>query len=62
VLRQWPLSGVLSDVTEPPLTPPEFDGNPGLMLLYAERLARHEKSAWVPQGEGREYVQWVISA
>jgi hypothetical protein len=59
ILRQWPLSGVLSDVTDPPLTPPEFGGHPGLMLLYAERLARHEKSAWKPQGEGLAYVKWV---
>src|SRR5581483_8553134 len=39
VLRQWPLSGVLSAVEEGPTTPPDF-GRPGLALLYAERLAR----------------------
>jgi hypothetical protein len=60
VLRRWPLSGVLSDVTEPPLTPPEFD-HPGLRLLYAERLARTEKPAWLPDGPGREYVELVLA-
>lgn len=58
VLRRWPLSGVLADVTEPPLTPPEFD-HPGLRLLYAERFVRAEKPAWLPGGPGREYVELV---
>jgi hypothetical protein len=61
VLRRWPLSGVLADVTEAPLTPPEF-GHPGLELLYAERLARTEKPAWLPEGPGREYVELVQQA
>jgi hypothetical protein len=60
VLRRWPLSGVLSDVTEEPLTPPEFDGHPGLLLLYAERLARHDRPAWRPRGRGAEYVELVF--
>jgi hypothetical protein len=59
VLRQWPLSGVLSDVEEGPLTPPDFGGHPGLLLLYAERLARNEKPAWVPAGRGLEYLEMV---
>jgi hypothetical protein len=59
VLRRWPLSGVLADVEEGPLTPLDFGGHPGLLLLYAERLAAHEKPAWVPAGPGAEYVELV---
>jgi hypothetical protein len=59
VLRQWPLSGVLADVEEAPMTPLDFGGHDGLMLLYAERLARHKKPAWVPAGRPLEYVEWV---
>jgi hypothetical protein len=59
VLRQWPLSGVISEVEEGPTTGLDFHGHPGLMLLYAERLARHEKPAWVPHGPGFEYVDLV---
>jgi hypothetical protein len=61
VLRQWPLSGVLSDVEEAPLTPPDFGGHPGLLLLYAERLARAGKPAWVPAGRGLEYLELVLA-
>jgi hypothetical protein len=61
VLRQWPLSGVLADVEEGPLTPPAFGEHPGLQLLYAERLARNEKPAWVPAGRGREYLEMVLA-
>src|ERR1700676_3856288 len=39
LLRQWPLSGVLADLTEPPETPIDFGGHPGLGFLYALRLA-----------------------
>jgi hypothetical protein len=59
VLRSWPLSGVLSDIEEAPLVPPEFDGHVGLWMLYAERLAHHEKSAWFLDGAGQEYVELV---
>jgi hypothetical protein len=59
VLRRWPLSGVLADVAEEPLTPPDFDGHAGLRLLYAERLARCEKPAWVPRGPAAEPVALV---
>src|SRR5262245_33240466 len=38
LLRQCPLTGILSDVEEGPLTPLEFSDHPGLLLLYAERL------------------------
>jgi hypothetical protein len=59
VLRQWPLSGVLSDVDDAPTTGLEFDDHPGLLLLYAERLARNEKPAWLPAKLGLEYVELV---
>jgi hypothetical protein len=61
VLRQWPLSGVLSDVEEGPAAPPDFGGHPGLLLLYAERLARNEKPAWLPAGPGLEYLELVLA-
>jgi hypothetical protein len=61
VLRQWPLSGVLSDVDDAPTTGLDFDGHPGLLLLYAERLARNDKRAWVPANRGLEYVELVKS-
>jgi len=59
VLRQWPLSGVLSDVPDAPLTPLDFGHHPGLLLLYAERLARHEKPEWLPAAKGLEYLELV---
>jgi hypothetical protein len=59
VLRQWPLSGVLSDVPEAPLTPLDFGAHPGLLLLYAERLVRNEKPEWLPAGPGADYVELV---
>jgi hypothetical protein len=60
-LRYWPLSGVLADLEEPPLTPPEQLGHPGLWLLYAERLLERPRVAWVPQaGAAREWVERVF--
>jgi hypothetical protein len=61
VLRQWPLTGVLSDVAEGPLTPLEFGQHPGLLLLYAERLASNPKPAWFPQGRAFEFAQLVFA-
>jgi MoxR-vWA-beta-propeller ternary system domain bpX4 len=61
LLREWPLSGVLSDVSEPPLTPPEFDGHKGLLMLYAERLAANVKPAWLPTGSGLPYVELAFA-
>jgi hypothetical protein len=58
VLRQWPLSGILSAVEEGPLTAPAF-GHPGLQLFYAERLAANEKPAWFPDPAGLAYVEWL---
>jgi hypothetical protein len=59
ILRRWPLSGVLSDVEDGPLTLAAFDDHPGLLMLYAERLAQHEKPAWVPRGLGLDYLELV---
>ncbi|CAN5871789.1 hypothetical protein BH23PLA1_BH23PLA1_18950 [soil metagenome] len=62
LLRQWPLTGVLSDVEEAPIGPVDWtwDGHFGLMLLYAERLAVTEKPAWCPTGKAFECVEWVL--
>jgi hypothetical protein len=57
-LRRWPLSGVLAEISEPPVTPPDFD-HEGLALLYAERLADHDRSTWAPTGAGLELLQRV---
>jgi hypothetical protein len=57
-LREWPLSGVLADITDAPLTAAGF-GHVGLDLLYAERLAAHERSAWFPTGAALEHVELV---
>jgi hypothetical protein len=47
LLRNWPLSGVLSDLVEGPTEVGDLGGHPGLWLLYAERLAIDEKPAWM---------------
>jgi hypothetical protein len=60
LLRHWPLSGVLSDVAEAPMGDLTFGGHDGLLLLYAERLAAHEKPAWVPPGRGAEFLDLVL--
>jgi hypothetical protein len=59
ILREWPLSGVLADIADEPLSPLSFEGHTGLMLLYAERLADHPKYAWVPEGRTLEYFELV---
>src|SRR5438093_406611 len=58
--RRWPLSGVLADIDEPPLLPVDLGGHPGLLLLYAERLARQRRPAWVADGPAREYIELVF--
>jgi hypothetical protein len=60
VLRQWPLSGVLADSIDGPIAPPDLGGHHGLMLLYAERLARRPKWSWRPAQKAHEYVEWVL--
>jgi hypothetical protein len=60
LLRRWPLSGVLADLTEPPAGGLDFGGHAGLQLLYAERLVGHEKPGWLPAaGPARERVELV---
>jgi MoxR-vWA-beta-propeller ternary system domain bpX4 len=59
LLRRWPLSGVLADIEDAPLAPPDFAGHAGLRLLYAERLAEHEKPGWFPIGPAMESVELV---
>ena len=61
VLRFWPLSGVLADLDDEPSTLPEFDGHPGLQLLYAERLVKTAQAGWVPKGGlAREWAERVF--
>lgn len=61
ILRKCPLSGVLARVSAPPTTPLDFEGHPGLQLLYAERLANHLRPLWVPQeGEARQWVERIL--
>lgn len=60
-LREWPLSGVLADIVEEPLTAPDFGAHAGLNFLYAERLAEHERATWFPSGIGMQYVELVWS-
>jgi MoxR-vWA-beta-propeller ternary system domain bpX4 len=62
LLRRWPLSGALSDVAQGPLASLDFGGHPGLLLLYAERLAANDRVGWRPVqgGPGWEYFELVI--
>jgi hypothetical protein len=59
ILRNWPLTGVLSEIQDEPLQSIEFGGHPGLLMLYAERLSLHEKPAWFPTESGRPFVELV---
>jgi hypothetical protein len=59
LLQRWPLSGVLADIEDGPRTPLDFDGHRGLQMLYAERLARHQRPAWFPTGPGFEAVELI---
>ena len=59
--RRCPLTGVLSDVREPPTGDQTFGGHTGLELLYAERLAANWRATWLPQdGRVRERVELVF--
>jgi hypothetical protein len=59
LLRRWPLSGVLAELEDGPLVATDFDGHPGLCLLYAERLAQHKKASWFPTSKAIEAVELV---
>ncbi len=43
-LRQWPLSGALADIAD---APGDLGSHPGLLLLFAERLAARPRPAWL---------------
>ena len=61
ILRQWPLSGVLVGLEEGPASTIEAMDHPGLLLLYAERLAEQPTPAWTPlQGPARDWVERVF--
>ncbi len=62
ILRRWPLSGVLADIAEAPLSPLDFGGHVGVAFLYAERLAERERSHWIPAGPAREGLDVVWQA
>ncbi len=61
-LRRWPLSGVLANLDEPPFSPVELAGHPGLLLLYAERLVVRHLPAWLPGATGTAYVEWCSAS
>jgi MoxR-vWA-beta-propeller ternary system domain bpX4 len=61
MLRQWPLSGVLADIAEPPESPLDFEGHLGLGFLYAQRLAARERSGWLPDGHAGQCVEVVYN-
>jgi len=58
LLRRWPLSGVLADVAAGPLADPGT--HPGLLLLYAERLADRPRPAWALAGPVWPYIELVF--
>ncbi len=62
VLRRWPLSGVLSEVPDPPLGSLDFAGHPGLLLLYAERLAANDRPAWRPGQKGPGWAYYELAS
>jgi hypothetical protein len=61
LLRRWPLSGVLTEIEAPPLTPVEFGGHGGLLLLYAERFAARPRPEWRADGPAAEYLELVLA-
>jgi hypothetical protein len=60
LLRRWPLSGVLADISAGPVCPVELGGHPGLLLLYAERLASQPRPAWAVSGPAWLYIELVF--
>jgi hypothetical protein len=59
VLCEWPLSGVLADLREPPTSPLDFDGHLGIRFLYAERLADRERPGWYPSDSASDGIEMV---
>ena len=62
LLCDWPLSGVLADVREPPTSPLDFGGHLGIRFLYAERLADRERPGWFPPAEASDGLELVRQA
>jgi hypothetical protein len=60
LLRRWPLSGVLADITPGPTVPVGLGGHEGLLLLYAERLAANPRPAWAVAGPAMPYIELVF--
>ena len=61
VLRRWPLSGALANLDGNPTTAPDFEGHPGLQLLYAERIVKSAQPGWIPtDGLAREWAERVF--
>ncbi len=58
-LRICPLSGVLSDLDEPPLTSLDFDGHEGLQMLYAERFVQNPRDGWRPTDRAAEMIELI---
>jgi hypothetical protein len=62
LLRHWPLSGALADIEEVPLIPLDFGGHSGLLLLFAERLADHDRPPWRPESGSPAYDYFQLVA
>ncbi len=62
LLRSWPLSGVLSEVAEPPLHQFDFSQHLGVAWWYAERWAKLAKPSWLPEGNLQERAELVWQA
>lgn len=59
ILANWPLSGILAGLDEPPARPCDF-GHEGLAQRYAERWARVPKDAWLPEeGAARAWIDLI---
>ncbi len=61
IFLDWPLTGLLADLEEPPHRDLNFYEHPGLQLLYAERFVRNARANWMPRvGTIRERVELVF--
>lgn len=58
MLRRWPFSGVLCDITDPPMGL-DLGQHDGLMLAYAQRFAQRQRPGWEPTGRAAEYLELV---
>lgn len=62
ILRRWPLSGALSDIEAAPTGPTDFGKHPGLLLLFAERVAAHDRPTWRPDPSSPAYESYRLVA